>query len=103
MPHQCGLTSSPPLNSNNWKMSKRGPAGSSLALPTQTTITPYLPSISPHWLPDTERSSSGWVEASCAIHGYDTSSTPTCPSQPMPHVTQTTVTNIVRSPPWCEP
>ncbi|MPD05983.1 hypothetical protein E2C01_101758 [Portunus trituberculatus] len=36
MPHQCGLPPSPALNSNNWKMFKRGPAESYIALPTLT-------------------------------------------------------------------
>ncbi|MPC89284.1 hypothetical protein E2C01_084222 [Portunus trituberculatus] len=70
-------------------MSKRGPAKSILALPTLTMITPYLPSISRHWLPDTKRPSSRWIEACCATHDCDISSSLTRPSQSMPHDTQT--------------
>ncbi|MPC87860.1 hypothetical protein E2C01_082739 [Portunus trituberculatus] len=53
---------------------KKGPAESYFALPTLTMITPYLPSISPHWQPDTKRPSSRWVEACCATLGYGISS-----------------------------
>ncbi|MPC94486.1 hypothetical protein E2C01_089657 [Portunus trituberculatus] len=89
MPHLCGLPPSPALNTNNWKMSKRVPAESYLPLPTPTMITPYLPSISPLWLPDTKWPSSRWVKACCATHSYDISSPLTHPSQSMPHDTQT--------------
>ncbi|MPC10883.1 hypothetical protein E2C01_003527 [Portunus trituberculatus] len=52
-------------------------------------ITLYLPSISPHWQPDTKQPSSRWVEACCAANGYDISSPLMRPSQSMPHDTQT--------------
>ncbi|MPC71983.1 hypothetical protein E2C01_066275 [Portunus trituberculatus] len=114
MPHQCGLPPSPALFTNKWKMSKEGPAESYLALPTTLTmITPYLPSISPHWLPDTKRPLSRWVEACCATHGYGISSPLTHPSQSMPDDTQTwschsrpqELTVIIRllSSPWSKP
>ncbi|MPD07006.1 hypothetical protein E2C01_102847 [Portunus trituberculatus] len=74
--------------------------------PAYTNYVHALPTlISPHWLSNTERASSGWV-ACCATHGYDTFP-PTRTSQPMPQVTQTwsrhlkprgpNVTNTVRA------
>ncbi|MPC58075.1 hypothetical protein E2C01_052070 [Portunus trituberculatus] len=104
MPHQCGLPPSPPLNTNNWEMSKKGPAESYLALPTLTVIMPSLPSISPHWQPDTKQPLSRWVEACCATHPYDNSFPPMRPSQSRHSRPQElTIIITVLSPPWCDP
>ncbi|MPC48817.1 hypothetical protein E2C01_042600 [Portunus trituberculatus] len=108
MPHLCGHPPPPPLNSNNWKMSKGGHAGTSLALPTQTTIMPYLPTLAARHRAALVRLGRGLLRNPRLRHLLPPPLTRN--SQPMPHATQTwshhleprgpTVTNTVRFPPW---